>query len=60
MAYHTLLQNIIGKTEDLTTKNILFNMHYQRLIRGKGKVLNTSSIANSMHEYWKILIDYLT
>jgi hypothetical protein len=40
MAYLTLLTNIIGKTKELTTKNILFNMHYQRLIRGKGKLVN--------------------
>ena len=46
MSYHTLLANTIGKTKDLTTKNILFNMRYQRLNPGKGKVLNTSSIAN--------------
>jgi hypothetical protein len=42
MAYHTLLVNIIGRTKDLTTKSILFNMHYQRLILGKGTLVNTS------------------
>ena len=40
MAYRTLLTNTIGKTRDLTTKNILFNMHYQKLIRGRGKLVN--------------------
>jgi hypothetical protein len=37
-----LLTSIIGKTKDLTTKNILFNMHSQRLIPRKGKLINTS------------------
>ena len=36
MAYRTLLTNSIGKTRDLTIKNISFNMHYQKLILGKG------------------------
>jgi hypothetical protein len=36
----TLLTNIIGKTKGLTTRNILFSMHYQRLMQGKGKVPN--------------------
>jgi len=40
MACHTLLTNIIGKTRDLMIKNILFNMHYQKLIRGRGKLVN--------------------
>ena len=44
MAYRTLLTNIIGKAKDLTTKNILFNMHYQKLIQGEGKKLITFSI----------------
>jgi hypothetical protein len=39
MAYHTLLTNIIGKTKELMTKSILFNMHYQKLSQGKGKEL---------------------
>jgi hypothetical protein len=41
MAYRTLLTNTIGKTTELTIKNISFNMHYQRLIRGKLKPVNT-------------------
>ena len=45
MAYHTSLANTIGKTKDLTTKSISFNMRYQRLIQGKGKVHNISHIA---------------
>jgi hypothetical protein len=40
MEYLTLLTNIIGKTKGLTTRNILFSMHYQRLMQGKGKVPN--------------------
>ena len=36
--YHILLANIIGKIKELKTKNILFNMLYQRLIRGEGKI----------------------
>ena len=40
MAYHTLLANTIEKTKELTTKNTLFNMHYQKLILGKGKLIN--------------------
>jgi hypothetical protein len=39
MAYHMLLTNSIGKTKDLTTRNTLFNIHYQKLIRGKGKAI---------------------
>jgi hypothetical protein len=42
MAYHTLLTSTIGKTKDLTTKNILFNMHSQKLIPRKGKLINSS------------------
>ena len=51
MAYHTLLANTIEKTKELTTKNTLFNMHYQRLILGKGTLVNTSYIANLRREY---------
>ena len=43
MAYHMLLTKSIGKTKDLTTKNILFNMHYQKLIREKGRVSKIQS-----------------
>jgi hypothetical protein len=42
MAYHMSLANIIGKTKVLPIKNILFNMHYRKLIRGKGKLSNIS------------------
>jgi len=28
------------KNKDLLTKNILFNLHYQKLVQVKGKVLN--------------------
>jgi hypothetical protein len=51
MAYHRLLANIIGKRNDLPTKNILINMHYQKLILAKGKVFNISHIANLWHKY---------
>jgi hypothetical protein len=44
MAYHASLTNIIGKTKDLTTKNIYFNMRYQRLILEKGTLVNTSDL----------------
>jgi hypothetical protein len=43
MAYRTLLTNTIGKTK-VTIKNISFNMHYQKLIQGKGKKLIIFSI----------------
>jgi hypothetical protein len=42
MVYLTSLTNIIGKTKALTIKNILFNMHYRKLIREKGKLSNVS------------------
>jgi hypothetical protein len=51
MAYHTLLANTIEKTKELTTKNTLFNMHYQRLIRGKGKISNISYIFKTLYWY---------
>ena len=41
MVYHTSLTNTTGKTKDLMTRNTLFNMHNQRLIRGKVKLVNT-------------------
>jgi hypothetical protein len=40
MAYLTSLTNTIGKTKELMIKNTLFNMHYQKLNRGKGKLVN--------------------
>jgi hypothetical protein len=55
-AYHTLLTNTIGKTRDLTTKNILFNMHYQKLIQEKEKAFDIIYIAKLTHGYYKCLL----
>jgi hypothetical protein len=44
MGYLTSLTNIIGKIKELTTKSILFNMHYQKLMRGKEKLVTIHTI----------------